>query len=266
MRAINDLINLSGRRALITGAAGGLGRIISHSLAELGADVILVDRLGSELVELANEIQGTCNVKVQTHCCDLESQCEREKLISELKLQSKLDVLINNAAFVGVSELKGWSVPFSDQSIETWRRALEVNLIAAFHLCQGLAKLLQASDGGSIINIGSIYGECGPDWNLYTDTSMSNPAAYGASKAGLMQLTRWLATTMAPKVRVNAISPGGIARGQPEVFIKRYEARTPLGRMASEEDFKGAVTFLATDLSSYVTGQNLLVDGGWTVW
>jgi len=141
-----------------------------------------------------------------------------------------------------------------------------VNLTAAFHLCQGLAPLLSYSCRGSIINIASIYGEYGPDWALYEGTTLSNPAAYGASKGGLLQLTRWLATTMAPHVRVNAISPGGISRGQPKTFVDKYEKRTPLRRMATENDFSGAVAFLASDMSAYVTGQNLSIDGGWGVW
>ena len=95
---------------------------------------------------------------------------------------------------------------------------------------------------------------------------MANPAAYAASKGGLLQLTRWLATTLAPKIRVNAISPGGIARNQPSSFVERYEARTPLGRMATEDDFRGAIAYLASDMSTYVTGQNLRVDGGWCSW
>ena len=157
-------------------------------------------------------------------------------------------------------------VPFEEQSIDTWRRALEVNLIAVFELCQGLTPLLEAEKGASIINIGSIYGEYGPDWHLYESTNMSNPAAYGASKGGIIQLTRWLATTLAPHVRVNTISPGGIFRNQPEKFVKRYEAKTPLGRMATEDDFRGVMAYLASDLSGYVTGQNFPVDGGWGVW
>ena len=177
-----------------------------------------------------------------------------------------LNILINNAAFVGTSELQGWHVPFEKQTVDTWRRAMEVNLTAAFDLCQGLAPMLKIAKGANIINITSIYGEYGPDWSLYKNTSMSNPAAYAASKGGLIQFTRWLATTLAPHVRVNAISPGGISRNQPANFVQRYEARTPLGRMATEDDFRGVVAHLSSDLSKYVTGQNLAVDGGWGVW
>ncbi len=266
MTTLNELMKLNGRRALITGAAGGLGRVMASTLAELGANLILLDRSEIPLAGLAEKVVKEWGVSVSVFNCDLESQTARDHLIDSLLKEGELDILINNAAFIGTSGLQGWGVPFADQSIETWRRALEVNLTAVFHLCQGLAPLLQETGRGSVINIGSIYGEYGPDWGLYKDTSMSNPAAYSASKGGLLQLTRWLATTMAPAVRVNAISPGGIARGQAQVFIDRYEARTPLGRMATEDDFRGAVAFLATDMSAYLTGQNLLVDGGWGVW
>jgi NAD(P)-dependent dehydrogenase (short-subunit alcohol dehydrogenase family) len=259
-------MKLNGRRALITGACGGLGRVMAPTLAELGANLVLLDRSDAPLAELAADVSARWGVDVAVFHCDLESQSARDALIAKLVGEEQLDILINNAAFVGTSGLEGWGVPFAEQSIETWRRALEVNLTAAFHLCQGLSPLLRASGHGSIINIGSIYGEYGPDWELYKGTSMSNPAAYGASKGGLLQLTRWLSTTMAPAVRVNAISPGGIARGQAEVFVERYEARTPLGRMATEDDFRGAVAFLATDMSAYMTGQNLSIDGGWGVW
>ena len=126
--------------------------------------------------------------------------------------------------------------------------------------------MLKSQEGASIINIASIYGLYGPDWSLYEGTNMNNPAAYAASKGGLIQLTKWLATTIAPEVRVNAISPGGIFRNQSTIFVKRYEDKTPLGRMASEDDFRGAIAYLATDMSKYVTGQNFSVDGGWGVW
>jgi len=255
------------RVVLITGATGGLGRVMADTIAELGANLILVDRPECDMEILGEDIQTRWGVNVFSMSCDLESEASRIELIERILQGGQgLNCLINNAAFVGSSDLTGWVVPFEEQSIETWRRALEVNLTAAFHLCQGLAPLLRSAPGGNIINIASIYGHYGPDWSLYEGTNMGNPAAYAASKGGLIQLTRWLATTLAPDVRVNAISPGGIYRNQPEVFVQRYNQRTPLGRMARESDFRGVVGFLASDLSSYVTGQILQVDGGWSVW
>lgn len=267
MTTIKELSNLNGRRALVTGAIGGLGKVIADTLAELGADLVLVDRPDTDLDSQRAILIDRWGVKIEYRFCDLERQDQRNELIAWLKSSGKvLNILINNAAFVGASDLQGWGVPFEQQTVETWRRALEVNLIAIFNLCQGLTPLLKTAEGASIINIASIYGQYGPDWNLYNDTSMSNPAAYSASKGGLIQFTRWLATTIAPTIRVNAISPGGIFRNQPEVFVQRYEARTPLGRMATEDDFRGAIAYLASDLSKYLTGQNLAVDGGWGVW
>jgi NAD(P)-dependent dehydrogenase (short-subunit alcohol dehydrogenase family) len=264
---IKELSNLKGRRALITGAMGGLGKVMADTLAELGADLVLVDRSGSDFDNLSVNLSERWNIKVECRVCDLEQQAQRTELIAWLKSSGQgLNILINNAAFVGTSDLQGWAVPFEQQTVETWRRALEVNLTAIFDLCQGLTALLKAETGANVINIASIYGMYGPDWRLYEGTSMSNPVAYGASKGGLIQLTRWLATTIAPNVRVNAISPGGVFRNQPQAFVQRYEAKTPLGRMATEDDFRGAIAYLASDLSMYVTGQNLAVDGGWGVW
>jgi len=264
---IKELMNLTGRRALITGATGGLGKVMADTLAELGADLVLVDRPGSDFETLCTTLTERWGVNVEHYFCDLELQEQRKELIVLLKSEGKgLNILINNAAFVGTSDLQGWAVPFEEQTVDTWRCALEVNLTAIFELCQGLTPLLKVADGASIINIASIYGIYGPDWSLYEGTSMSNPAAYGASKGGLIQFTRWLATTIAPNVRVNAISPGGVFRNQPEAFVQRYQAKTPLGRMATEEDFRGVVAYLASDMSKYVTGQNIAVDGGWGVW
>lgn len=178
----------------------------------------------------------------------------------------RLDILVNCAAFVGTSNLEGWITPFENQRADSWRQALEVNLTAPFLMTQACAPMLRESEHGSVINIASTYGVVGPDMRLYEGTDMGNPAAYAGSKGGLIQLTRWLATVLAPDIRVNAVTPGGVWRNQPDVFHDRYVERTPLRRMATEEDFKGAVAYLATDLSSYVTGHNLVVDGGWTTW
>lgn len=266
MGGLKALMDLSGRTALVTGAGGALGRTISTTLAEQGSGLILVDRAEADLAALTDALRGEFGVPVLSVACDLEQSTERAALMAQVARHGRLDVLVNNAAFVGTSGLAGWALPFEQQSVDTWRRALEVNLTAAFDLCQRATPPLRASGHGSIVNIGSIYGLHGPDWGLYEGTAMANPAAYAASKGGLLQLTRWLATTLGPEVRVNSISPGGIARGQPAAFVERYEARTPLKRMATEEDFRGAVAYFASDLSAYVTGQNLPVDGGWGAW
>lgn len=265
MVTFNELMSLQGRRALVTGATGAIGRIASQTLAELGADLVLVDRPGSNYATLLDEVRRYRPVRAETFDCDLEVTAERDQLCAHVK-QDGLNILVNNAALVGTSALEGWGVPFEQQSIDTWRRAFEVNLTAVFHITKELAATLRKAGGASVINVGSVYGQYAPDYSLYEGTSMGNPAAYGASKAGLMQLTRWLATTLAPTVRVNAISPGGVFRQHPDAFVHRYEQRTPLGRMAKEDDFRGALGYLASDLSAYVTGQNLAVDGGWGVW
>jgi len=267
MTAISQLMNLKGRRVILTGAAGGLGKVMADALTELGADILLVDRQEPALRALAEDLTGRWGAKVQWRVCDLEQQTERTDLMAWVASTGEgLNVLINNAAFVGTSELQGWAVPFEEQTIETWRRAMEVNLAAVFDLCRGLTPMLKTAKGASIVNIASIYGVYGPDWRLYEGANMGNPAAYAASKGGLIQFTRWLATTLAPHIRVNAISPGGIFRNQPAEFVQRYTAKTPLGRMATEDDMRGAIAYLSSDLSAYVTGQNLTVDGGWGAW
>lgn len=267
MTALSKLLNMHGHRVLITGATGYLGQVMAETLAEVGADLILVDRPGSNFRDLEEKLIKKWRVKNISLICNLEDEYERNFIIETIKSDGiGLSCLINNAAFVGSSNLEGWVEPFERQTLATWRRAFEVNLTAAFHLAQAFTPELRSSTHGNIINIASIYGGNGPDWNLYEGTTMGNPAAYSASKGGLIQLTKWLATTLAPHVRVNAISPGGIFRGQPEQFINRYVARTPLGRMATEDDFRGTVAYLATGLSKYVTGQNVYVDGGWSSW
>jgi NAD(P)-dependent dehydrogenase (short-subunit alcohol dehydrogenase family) len=267
MPRLSQLSDMSGRRVLITGAAGHIGRVMAETIAELGASLVLVDRPGADFSAVRSEIAKISGT--ECHCleCDLEFEEQRVELINSVNDSGlELNCLINNAAFVGTSELSGWSVPLAEQSLPVWRRALEVNLTAPFHLSQALEPLMRRSKGANIINVTSIYSELGPDWNLYEGTSLGNPAAYAASKGGLDQLTRWLATTLAPDIRVNSIVPGGIHRNQPAEFLRRYEARTPLRRMAVESDLAGAAAFLASDLSMYCTGQSIKIDGGWSTW
>jgi NAD(P)-dependent dehydrogenase (short-subunit alcohol dehydrogenase family) len=267
MSNVAELMSMSGRVAAITGGAGHLGRAMAHALAEQGCRLLLIDRDAPAVAAAAAEIRSAFGGQVEHAVVDLESEEERIGVQHTVQQHfGRLDVLLNNASFVGDSKLTGWGVPFEEQTVSTWRRALEVNVTAAFHLTQVLAPQLRAHRNGAVVNIASIYGVVGPDLGLYAGTQMGNPAAYAASKGGLVQLTRWLSTVLAPDIRVNCISPGGIARNQPASFVEKYVERTPLRRMGTEEDLKGAAVYLCTDLSRWVTGQNLVVDGGWTAW
>ncbi len=251
MRTLKELMDLKGRTALITGGAGHLGFAIAESLAELHADIILLDVDNSQTARKAKDLQKEYEVKAIALPVDLTDKGEIASVPSLVKKEfGRLNILVNCAALVGTSKLKGWAVPFEKQNLDTWRMALEVNLTAVFALVQSCENLLKHSKGASIINISSIYGMVGPDMQLYEGTDLGNPAAYAASKGGLLQLTRWLATVMAPKVRVNAITLGGVFRNHKEPFLSRYKNRTPLKRMATEEDLKGAAAYLASDLSS----------------
>tara|TARA_A100001388_G_C28741938_1_gene487347 strand:- start:504 stop:1331 length:828 start_codon:yes stop_codon:yes gene_type:complete len=266
MRDLRSLLSCESRIALVTGAAGYLGRTISKTLSEIGYDLILIDLDLDDLNKVALEIKETHKVKITTLKCNLENVEERKNLIKEIsKNFSKINCLINNAAFVGTTSLEGWNVAFEKQSLDSWKRSFEVNLTAPFHLVQNLIPLMKNSENPNIINVGSIYAHYAPDWNLYKDTEINNIAAYASAKAGLIQLTKWLSTTLAPDIRVNAISPGGILRNQNKFFINKYSSKVPLGRMAIEEDFIGAFAFLASDMSLYMTGQTLKVDGGWAI-
>ena len=267
MRTLIQLMNLKGRTALVTGACGFLGQTICQTLAELGCNLILLDLPGSKFMELEAKILDKHDIKITYLELDLEDSKARSATATKiLEEHATLNILINTAALVGSTPLEGWAVPFEKQSLETWDRALNVNLSAVFHFARDLFPLIKKSGHGSIINIGSIYGVVAPDYSIYGSLDMGNPGAYAASKGALIQLTKWLSTTLGKEIRVNCVSPGGVLRDQSENFIENYKKRTPLQRMATEEDFKGIIAYLASDLSEYVTGQNIMVDGGWTVW
>lgn len=266
-RPLRELMDLKGRVALVTGACGGIGSVLASTLAELGAAVAVLDLDPEDCARTAGRLAAEHGVQASALAADLAEEAAVRQVPKRVRAAlGGLDVVVHCAALVGTSALEGWAVPLAQQSAQTWRRALEVNLTAPFVLTQECSALLRASRHASVIFVSSIYGLLGPDWRLYEGTALGNPAAYAASKGGLLQLTRWFATTLAPEVRVNALSPGGVLRDQPQAFLDRYRERTPLRRLATEDDLRGAVAFLASDLSAYVTGHNLVVDGGWTSW
>ena len=260
-------MSLQGRVALITGGGGHIGSALSEGLAELGAAVVVLDCVREACERAAGRLHADYGVAAVPLAVDLADEAA-VRAVPRLVLDrlGRLDILVHCAGWVGTTESPGWAAPFERQTVAAWDAAMRVNLTSAFILAQEARQALAESGHGSVVLIASIYGRVGPDMRLYEGTPMANPAAYGVSKAGLLQLTRYLATVLAPQVRVNAMSPGGVWRGQPQAFHERYRQRTPLGRMATEEDLKGAVAYLASDLSAYVTGQELVVDGGWTAW
>ena len=261
-------MTLSGRTALVIGGAGHIGLAVGEALVELGASVGILDLDPAECerrVEDLSHIRPNCAMAI---ACDLlDEPATRDAVEKVIKELGSLDIAVHCAAYVGTTLMPGWGVPFQQQTISAWDAAMRVNLTSAFIIVQTAKEALASRGHGSVILLASTYGMVGPDLRLYAGTTMSGlPAGYAVSKGGLLQLTRYLATVLAPRVRVNAITPGGVWRDQPEEFHQRYISRTPLGRMAIEEDVKGAVAYLASDLSMYVTGHNLVVDGGWTAW
>jgi len=255
---------LTGKVALITGGSGHIGREVVNLLSSKGCSVYILDKNFDVLNKFAQEIEQSHKVKCFPLNFDLKDKLCFEKIKEFiLKENKKIDFLINNAAFYDT--MPGWGVPFEKEGYEAWTRVMQVNLLAPFFLAQSLSPLLQKSQSASIVNISSIYGIVGPDWSLYKETSMTNEAAYTASKGGLISLTKWLSSRLAPNIRVNCITPGGIERGQDSKFVKRYLSKIPLGRMAIEKDIANAIYFLLSNRSSYITGQNLIIDGGYSI-
>jgi NAD(P)-dependent dehydrogenase (short-subunit alcohol dehydrogenase family) len=263
---IENLFSLKKKISLVTGADGYLGKTICSTLAEKGSSIILVDNLGKEKNLLKKVEYFKRKYKRQnfySFTCDFSKKGNIKNLTKKLKKFKQLDILINNAAFTGEKFSTGYIEKFERQTIEAWNTCLDVSITSVFDLVQNLLPKIKKSNSASIINISSIYGVYGPDWSIYKNTNLANPAAYAVAKAGLIQFTKWLSKTLGPKIRVNSISPGGIFRKQPKSFVNSYIKKTSLKRMAKEEDFIGVIVLLASNASSYITGQNIIVDGGW---
>lgn len=257
---VRDLFSLDGRIALVTGGAGRYGRQISVALAEAGATVIAASRDLEKCEEFAASLRRD-GFDVYGLALDLMNEGSVQGIASRIESRwGKLDVLVNNAVAVRAE-------PFDKHSVEEWARSMECNSTVLYCACRIFGETMCRRHSGSIINIGSIYGVVSPDFRIYDGhNEMTNPPSYGFAKAGMIQLTRYLAVYFGPRgIRVNCLSPGGLySPDMPEEFVEKYSYRTPLGRMAGPNDIKGAAVFLASDASAFITGQNLLVDGGYT--
>jgi NAD(P)-dependent dehydrogenase (short-subunit alcohol dehydrogenase family) len=257
-KKILDTFKLDGKVAVVTGAAGLYSRQIVETLAEAGAKVFAADydieKLGSKMVEFEKAGLDVVALKF-----DQSSEESIDVLFDEIIAQSgQVDILVNSAV---TRPMKDWDSPAED-----FARSMAVNATGMFMIIRKFGDYMAEQGGGSIVNIGSIHGMIAPDYTLYEGLGWGMPADYFFHKGGLLQLTRFAASKFGPKgVRVNVVSPGGFFNNQGDCFVERYNARTFLGRMGNEQDLKGAIVFLASDASQYITGANIVVDGGYTV-
>lgn len=264
---------LEGKVALVTGGAGLLGRHFCRGLAEHGAGVAVVDIDAAGAGRLAEEIARDTGRRAQAFACDLRDPGQVGRMVDDVVAAfRRIDVLHNNAAGKS-SDLDAFFAPFEEYSLKQWREIMAIDLDAMFLVAQAVGRHMVArGGGGSVIQTASVYGVVAADQRIYEGSEyggrpINTPAVYAAAKAGVLGLTRHLAAYWAPhRIRVNALTPGGVESGQNETFRKRYSARVPLGRMAAPDEMVGALVYLASDASSYVTGQNIVVDGGLTAW
>lgn len=258
--SLEKLFNLKGKTAVVTGGAGYLGSAISEALAELGANVIIASRNLEKCTQKVKELQITFpRVDIQAIQLDLMDKESIHNFVNQL---STVDILVNNA-------WSGNKNSFESISDSDWEYDIDMSLNSVFRLVKAtMPKLIESK--GVILNITSMYGHVAPDYRLYNDEKYTNPPSYGAAKAGVIQFTKYLSSFLAPnQIRVNCLSPGPFPHPETqndEEFIRRLSEKNPMNRIGQPHELKGAVALLCTDASSYITGQNICVDGGWGVW
>jgi NAD(P)-dependent dehydrogenase (short-subunit alcohol dehydrogenase family) len=273
MNSILEKFDLTGRSAVVTGGAGLLGKEFCRTLAQAGAQVVVADLNVAAAQAVAEDLQHE-GLKASAVGLDVTVPESVDEMVQTmLAAYQRLDILVNSAAMdpkFDDAHQRGHIATFEDYPLSAWRQALDVNLTGMFLCCQAAARQMLTQKQGTIINICSIYGLVGPDQRIYQSPGKPvqyKPAYYSVTKAGVLGLTRYLATYFTDQaIRVNALTPGGVFNSHDEEFVRAYAARTVLGRMAQCDEMNGALLFLASDASSYMTGANLVVDGGWTAW
>ncbi len=272
-----DLFKLNGRVALITGGAGLLGAEFCQSLSQAGAAVVIADLDFHKAAELAESISASGGKALSLQVDVTQPDSVQQMISSTLKAFGSLDILVNSAVLDPKfdpqhlqSNAQANPGEFESYPLEAWNAALAVNLTGAFLSCQAAVSPMLAQGQGVIVNISSIYGLVGPDQKLYQKSEQPpqyKPVYYSVTKAGILGLTKYLATYYAGRnIRVNCLTPGGVFNNHNDDFLQAYSTRTVLGRMARKDEMNAAMLFLASDASSYMTGANLVVDGGWSAW
>lgn len=269
----SKLFDLHDKTAIVTGGAGILGLRFCAGLAEFGANVAVVDIDAKAARDVAEELGVRYNIKSLGICCDVTKPDSVKEMVEQvISALGNIRILHNNAASKS-DNLDAFFAPFEEYSLKQWREIMAVNIDGMFLVAQAVGKhMAEHGEGGSIIQTSSIYGIMAPDQRIYKGSlhmgrPINTPAVYSTSKAAVIGLTKYLAAYWADKgIRVNTLTPGGVESGQNEIFKQRYSARIPLGRMARAHEMVSALIYLASDASSYVTGQNIVVDGGLMCW
>ncbi len=250
-----NIFSCENKTAIVTGGCGLIGSEIVKGLSQYGAKVYIADQ--NEL-----DAQKFINQNIRFLKLDITSEKSvKETLRAVLENNGKIDILVNCA----YPRTEDWGKKLEDVNYDSWKINIDNHLGGYFIMCREVAMIMKKQGGGSIINFASVYGIVAPDFSIYHGTEMTMPAAYAPIKAGIIAFTKYIATYFGySNVRANTISPGGIHNNQPPSFVAEYSRKTPMGRMGKASEIVGAVIYLASDASSYVTGQNLIIDGGWT--
>jgi NAD(P)-dependent dehydrogenase (short-subunit alcohol dehydrogenase family) len=271
--SFKKLFDLSGKTVIVTGGIGILGKQFCSILAEFGANVAVVDIQHELASNFARELESKYKKKMEGFYCDVTNPDSVEKMVKDVvSTFGRIDILHNNAA--GKSNNLGqFFAPFEEYDLDQWNQIMDINIGGMFLVAKYVGKfLVEQNQGGSIIQTSSIYGILGPDNRIYEESyylehQINTPAVYATSKSAVVGLTKYLATYWAQKgIRVNTITPGGVESGQNDIFKQKYSNRIPLQRMGKPHEIAGALLFLASDASSYITGQNIIVDGGLSAW
>jgi len=263
-KVIMHNFSLKGKRILLVGATGVLGREYAGLFVNAGADLVIADRKGSDVTSLGKELDA--------HAIYIDVSDENsvvDGVAEAVNILGGLDGVVSNAAATGeglMSEGEAFA-DFENYPLSVWNKTLDVNLTGTFLIAREAGRAMKKSGGGSLVNVSSIYGVVGPDHRIYEGQPFKSFPGYSASKAGVIGLTRWLATWWGKDgIRVNCVTPGGVFNNHNDAFTEAYANKTPMGRMANRDELGGIMQYLLSDASSYCTGQNYIIDGGFTAW
>jgi NAD(P)-dependent dehydrogenase (short-subunit alcohol dehydrogenase family) len=262
----NNEFSLKGKNIVLTGAVGYLGSKYAEGLSKFGANVILIDIDLNKAEKMKRELENTYHTNPLALKVDISNKKSVQSMVKKIyKKYNRIDVLINNAFYQESKNEK--TSDFENFSLDAWEKSISVNLTGTLLCCQEIGKMMKKHKSGNIINVSSVYGIVGADQRIYGNSGWNSTIAYAVTKSAILNMTRYLASYWHKNgIRVNSLTLGGVEKDQDKKFIKNYAKKTMVGRMAKQDEYVGAIIFLSSNSSSYMTGSNLVIDGGWISW